>query len=124
MLPVEKEYQNISLLMEYIFINGQTYFFTKSSRINFQYIQACMGRGKAQLKKGLCIVNQTYESRGFNITQYYSNNKFEKIRPYLLPSKLHICAVYEPIIYVVHPYMKVCTGGGMYFRWIFIHCRS
>ena len=32
--------------MDYTFINGQPYLLTKSAKISFQYIQACMGQGK------------------------------------------------------------------------------
>ena len=45
-LPIEKEYRNISLLMDSIFINGQPYLITKSAKINLHYIQSCMVRGK------------------------------------------------------------------------------
>ena len=71
--------------MDYIFINGRPYLFTKSAKINFHSIQECIGQGKVVLKKGLDIPKQTYEFRGFNITQYDSDNNVDKIRPNLLP---------------------------------------
>ena len=71
--------------MNYIFINGQPYFLTKSAKINFHSIQAYTGWGKVELKKCLDTVKQTYESRGFNTKKYHGNNEFGKIIPHLFP---------------------------------------
>ena len=73
------------------------YILTKSAKINFHSIQVCTGRIKVELKKGLAISKQTFKPRGFNITQYHGNNKFDKIIPHLLPSTLNICAEDEHI---------------------------
>ena len=61
--------------MDYIFINSQPYFLTISTKINFRSICSCTCQGKVELNKGLDIVNQTYKSRDFNITQYHGNNE-------------------------------------------------
>ena len=45
-LPTEKECKNISILMDYIFINGQPYFITKLAKKSLHSIQACTGREK------------------------------------------------------------------------------
>ena len=58
--PIENSYINTSLIMDYIFINGQPYFLKKSANINFHSIQACNGQGKVELNKGLDIVKQAY----------------------------------------------------------------
>ena len=78
--------------MDYI---GQPYFITKSANINFHSIHACKGQGKVELKKFIYIFKQTYQYRGFNITHYHGDNKFEKIITHLLPYTLHICAADE-----------------------------
>ena len=91
-LPIDKEYNKIILIVDYIFINRKPYFLTKPAKINFHSIQACTGRGKVEINKGLDIFKKTYESRGFNVTQYHVDKEFDKIRPHLLVYKLHICA--------------------------------
>ena len=50
-----------------------------------------------ELKKDLDIFNQTYEYRGFNISQYQGDNEFNKIRPHLLTSTIHVCDSYKYI---------------------------
>ena len=74
--------------------------------VNFHSIQACTGQVKVELKEVKYIVNQKYESMGFNITQYNGNNEFENIRPYLFNSTLHICDADEHIGVI---YCAYCT---------------
>ena len=103
--PIENQYNKISLIVYYIFINSRPYSLTKSAKINFHYIQACTGQGKLELNKGLDIVKQTYKSRGFGITQYHGDNQFNKIISHLLPYILHICAADEHIGGIENAYL-------------------
>ena len=77
-LPTEKEYNNISILMDYTFINVWPFLLTRSVKMNFHSIQACMGRVKLELKKGPYMVKKTYKDRGLNITKYHGDSKFLK----------------------------------------------
>ena len=54
-LPIADNYKNATLLMDYFFVNGRPFFLTRSKKIDFYTVQACTGRGKVELQKGLDI---------------------------------------------------------------------
>jgi len=106
-LPIADTYKNITILMDYFFVNKRPFSLTRSEKIDFYSVQACIGRGKVELKKGLVdILKHIYNARGFDITLNHGDNDFEKVRTHLLPATLSIFAAKEHVGGIERP---ICT---------------
>ena len=90
--PIIDEHTDLSLQIDFCYINGSPFFHTISDDICYCTTHACKSRSKAQIFLYLRKVQSKYHHRGFNITDYHSDNKFQKIEEELLPSTLHIRA--------------------------------
>ena len=78
--------------MDFCYMNGSPFFHTISDDICYRTTHACKSRSKAQILLSLKKVQTKYHHRGFNITDYHTDNKFSKIKEELLPATLHIRA--------------------------------
>ena len=77
--------------------NPSQFLLTKSRKIDFRSVQTCNRRGKYEIISGLKQVKAKYQDRGFTITGFHGDNKFEHIQDFLSLSHLHTCAVNEHI---------------------------
>ena len=93
--PIINEHRNISLQIDFCFINGAPFLHTVSEHINYRTTQPCTSRGRLQILRKLAEVQHKYHRRGFNITDYHADNEFDKIADDLLPATTHIRAALQ-----------------------------
>jgi hypothetical protein len=85
--------KNVTLCIDFHFVNGVTVFHTISRRINYRTVSFPLSRSKPIIVEELKKVYQKYNSRGFRITDIHADVEFEKIRNDILPVRLHTCGV-------------------------------
>ena len=89
--PISSQHHNITLGMDFIFVNGLPFMHTKSKKINFLSILPVPSRSMAQIIKGIETIKLVYKRRGFSVTDYRADNEFnkEKIHAAVLPATMH-----------------------------------
>ena len=90
--PIIEEHHDLSLQMDFCYVNRSPFFHTISDDICYRTTHACKSRSKGQILLSLKKVQTKYHCRGFNITDYHADNEFSKIKEDLLPATLHIRA--------------------------------
>ena len=90
--PIIEEHHDLSLQMDFCYVNGSPFFHTITDDICYRTMHACKSRSKAQILLSLRKVQTKYHRCGFNITDYHGDNKFQKVEEDLLPATLHIRA--------------------------------
>ena len=76
-LPFLKSYPNIQLYVDFFFVNRLPFLHTKSSKIDFLTVQSGETRHTKSIVKGIKRVINTYENRGFSITDLHADNEFD-----------------------------------------------
>ena len=90
--PIMEEHRNLSLQMDFCYVNGSPFFHTITDHICYRTTHACKSRSKAQILTILQKVQTKYYRCRFNITDYHGDNEFQKVEEELLPATLHIKA--------------------------------
>ena len=88
--PIIEEHRDLSLQMDFCYMNGSPFFHTISNNICYRTTHACKSRSKGQILNSIRKVQTKYHCRGFNITDYHGDNDFSKVEEELLPATLHI----------------------------------
>ena len=91
-LPFLKSYPNIQLYVDFFFVNCLPFLHTKSSKIDFLTVQTGETRHTKSIVKGIKRVINTYENRGFKITDLHADNKFDidVLKKEIAPITTHI----------------------------------
>ena len=91
-LMIKQHHANVSLSMDFFYVNGHIFFHTKSHKVDFITAQYCLSRSLRTIITALAKVQHKYISRGFNITDYHGDNEFDKsaLKEFLEPALLHI----------------------------------
>jgi hypothetical protein len=89
--------QDITLCIDFHFVNNVTVFHTISKRIDYRTVSFPLSRSKAQIISELNTVYKKYNARGFRITDIHADKEFEKIETDILPIRLRTCGVDEHI---------------------------
>ena len=90
---LHKDLQNVTLCVDYHFVNGVTVFHTISRRLDYRTVSFPLSRSRPIIVEELKKVYQKYNSRGFRITDIHADHEFEKVRTDILPVRLHTCGV-------------------------------
>ena len=90
--PIIEEHQDLSLQMDFCYVNGSPFFHTITDDICYRTTHACKSSSKAQILLSLRKVQTKYHRRGFNIMDYHGDNEFQKVEEDLLPAMLNIRA--------------------------------
>ena len=91
--------KRIKLYIDIMYVCGRMFLHTKSKDLDYITIHYLPDKKVATIVKKLKYVLKKYISRGFNITDVFSNNEFnhEKYRSLCMPAILHVCATGEHI---------------------------
>ena len=88
--PILQFHSNVSLHIDFSFVNKTLFLHEKSKSIDFLIIQAFRNRATTQIIAGLKQVIHVHKSRGFKVQRLFGNNEFN-IR--LLIESLHPLSV-------------------------------
>ena len=85
--------------MDLFYVNRIPFLIKKANKVNYITVSHLKNRSKKIIIKAINMIKRTYLTRGFKITDYHSDNEFDKedIRLILLPSKLQVCAKGEHV---------------------------
>ena len=103
-LPMGSHSQpNIKLYVDVFFVNGLAFLYTKTKPLNYITIQSLhLGKKTHHIIPRLKYVMEKYTSRGYLITDVFTDNKFDRDEycQVFLPANLHLCATgkHVPII--------------------------
>ena len=91
-LMIAKHHSNLSMAMDFFFINGNIFFHTKTDKINFLSAQYCTSRSLRTIMTALERIINKYKSRSFTICDYHADNEFDKqaLKDFLQPALVHI----------------------------------
>ena len=94
-----QQYPNLQLYVDYFFVNRLPFLHTKSSKVDFLTVQTGENRTTNSILKGLKRVVNTYEKRGFTITDLHADNEFdiETLKENLEPINTHIYGKLEHV---------------------------
>ena len=96
-LQIQERFKNISLHVDFFYVNGHPFLHTKSEFVNFLTVQSGKTRTTASITQGLQTVLEVYNKRGFNVTKIFADNEFDikSLHTALLPTNIHIYAAGE-----------------------------
>ena len=77
-LMIAQRHSNVSLAMDFFFVNGNIFFHTKSEKIDFLTAQHCSSRSLRTIMTALETVMSKYTCRSFKVTDYHADNEFDK----------------------------------------------
>ena len=97
----------MEILIYSFFVNEGPFLHTRSMKTDFRSVQACNSRGKYEIISGMKKVNTNYQDRGFAITDYHGDNKFEPLQEFSSLVHLHTCAANEHIGYIEKSNQKI-----------------
>ena len=69
--------QKIELFGDLFFVNGNPFLHTKSENINYSSVQALTSRKMNEIARGIQLVKNRYEKRGFEIHTWHVDNEFD-----------------------------------------------
>jgi hypothetical protein len=92
-----EDLKNVTLCIDFHFVNNVTVFHTISRRINYRTVSFPLSRSRMQILAELETVYKKYNARGFRITEIHADKEFEKLENHILPVRLRICGVDEHI---------------------------
>ena len=106
---VALHHSNIALSMDFFFVNGNIFFFTKSDKINFLTAQYCTSRTLRTIMTALEKVINKYSCRSLNICDYHGDNEFDKqaLKYFLEPALCHIYGREEHVGSIERPVRTV-----------------
>ena len=92
--------------MDIFYVNRIPFLITKANKGNYITVSHLKNRSKKIIIKAINMVKRTYSTRGFQISDYHSDNEFDNddIRLVLLPGQLQVCAKGEHV-----PWIESCT---------------
>ena len=91
-LPISIHHSNISISVDFFFVNGLAFFTSKSAKVTFVTAKYHKNRTKASIIDTLNEIRQIYTTRGFRIENIHADNEFNKkdIKNSQLPALFHI----------------------------------
>ena len=96
---IQQHHSKLSLAMDFFFVNGNIFFHTKTSKVDFITAQYCTSRSLRTIITALEKVQNKYTCRSFIITDYHGDNEFDKssLKDFLEPALLHIYGKLEHV---------------------------
>ena len=90
-----KHHPELSLYMDFCFVNEHPYFTTITGKVNYRKMILCRSCGRKEILKRLQDIVAWHNKRGFQVNEYNAENEFKKIEAGLVPSTLYAQAVGE-----------------------------
>ncbi len=90
--PLLKRHPTDEIDMDFLFVNKNPFFYTKTKNVKFRAVQPQTGRGKKETGKALKRIVNTIEQRGIRVTALNGDNEFDKLREIMHPTPVHITA--------------------------------
>ena len=93
-LQIQERHKEVSLHIDFFYVNGHPFLHTKSEKLNFLTVQSGKTRNTQSIKQGLLTVLNLYQKRGFIVKNIFGDNEFDiaALHDALLPVILHIFA--------------------------------
>ena len=90
-LPIATHHKQVSLSIDFFFVNGHAFLTSKSSKLNFVTATYLPFRRKGLIIETLNNIRNMYEARGFDISNFHGDNEFNKpdIIEAMLPTLFH-----------------------------------
>jgi hypothetical protein len=91
-LPIAQHHKNVTLCVDYFFVNGISFLHTISRNIQFRSVSVTRSRSARECARHLMAVIQTYEIRGFSVVRIEGDNEFDSndVRQAIAPRHLVI----------------------------------
>ena len=91
-LPISTHHTSVSLSVDFFYVNGHTFFTSKSAKLNFTTAKYHKTRNMKSIITTLNEIRQIYSSRGFRIENIHGDNEFnrDEIKNSQLPALFHI----------------------------------
>ena len=85
-------HRNVTLHVDFFFVNKLPFLHTKSDDINFLTIQSGTTRSKSAILEGISKVITTYQVRGFKVVMVHGDGEFDmdSLRDTIKPAQLEI----------------------------------
>ena len=85
--------------MDVFYVNGLIFLHSNTGKINFLSVKSLTSKGTTPFIKVLEEIKTKYDTRGFKITDYHGENKFniKILETSLLPGLMHIYAKNEHV---------------------------
>ena len=92
-------HKNISISLDFFWVNGHPFLTSKSKDINFTTAKYHKSRSASSIIQTINNIKQIYESRGFKVENIHGDNEFKKdeIKRSQLPSMFHIYGMDEHV---------------------------
>ena len=94
---VHENLKEVTLCIDFHFVNNVTVFHTISQRINYRTVSFPNSRSANSIMNELKDVYKVYNSRGFKITDINADQEFRPIAIDALPVRVHICGTDEHV---------------------------
>lgn len=88
--PVLEHHRNVTLCIDFFFVQGHAYFHTISRDIGFRTVTPVSDRTMKTILRETHAVIKLYHARGFFVRDLHVDNEFECIRHHLLPIVLNV----------------------------------
>ena len=96
-LSMYEELKNVTLCIDFHYVNGVTVFHSISRRISYRTVSFPLSRSKAAMVSEIKNVCKKYHSRGFRVVEIHADNEFETVADDILPARLVCCGTDEHI---------------------------
>ena len=88
--PIEEHHRDVTLCIDFLFVQGIGFFHTISRGIGFRTVSAVPNRSKATILREVRTCQNLYEVRGLRVRDIHADNEFECIRENMRPVELNI----------------------------------
>ncbi|GFH55457.1 hypothetical protein CTEN210_11933 [Chaetoceros tenuissimus] len=111
-----KDIQNITLCIDFFYVNGIPVFHTISKNVKFRSVSFPTNKTHATILQEYNDVKRIYEAQGFNVTQVCADNEFDCIRMDTMPTHLETVGANEHVPEVERSirYIKECTRACLH----------
>lgn len=111
-----KDIQNITLCIDFFYVNGIPVFHTISKNVKFRSVSFPTNKTHATILQEYNDVKRLYEAQGFNVTQVCADNEFDCIRMDIMPAHLETVGANEHVPEVERSirYIKECTRACLH----------
>ena len=92
-----EDLKNVTLCIDYYFVNGITVFHTISRKIGYRTVSFPNSRTTGSIVKELGDVCKLYNARGFRVVEVHGDKEFEKIEKEILPIRLRTVGTDEHV---------------------------
>jgi hypothetical protein len=115
--PVLEHHKNVTLCVDFFFVQGIPFFHTISRGIGFRSVRQVPDRGRAVILRETRAIIKLYQSRGFHVCDIHADNEFECIREEIRPIEMNVVPAdshvgeVERSIRTIKERLRTCVHG-------------